>query len=274
MTIDCMIFTKDRSAQCELCLRSIRENFSEIKTIYVLYKASNDEFKKGYEKIIGVDKDIIWLAEDNFQNQTIKVINEYFKEPYCIFFADDEVIIRKPTLEILMPQFTDDVVSLNLRMSKDMTYCHSANLPMIIPKFIMTDPVLKWDWRKGDERVDWYYPASITCCIYRTNFIRRIWNSGPFKGPNALEGNLMNGNRNLMPPNMVSEHYAIILNVPNNMTQTAGYTPHGQRFEYSLEELNRKFLEGYKIDTGNLYGFNSKSVHTEVEYQLIKNTHE
>jgi len=271
MSIDAFVFSKDRAMQLSLLLQSIQDNFKEISEVSIIYTYSNDQFKLGYDKLINTyasnkNLTVTWIKESEFKPQVLAMLKSFSGE-YIIGFVDDCVVIRQPNISLLLQAYTDDVTCVSLRMSKQLTYSHSAGIKVTTPSFCEEKDFLKWDWRSSDPRGEWGYPHAVDSHIYKREYFTKIVNTLNFEHPNALEGQ-MNGKRTSEKPMMVSDLHTCLMTVPNNLTQR-GYTPHGTNEEFSLTTLNDKYLKGYKIDTKNFYGHTPTSVHEERDYSLI-----
>jgi hypothetical protein len=212
--------------------------------------------------------DIAWIKESDFRQDFFRILSG-FTENYCLGFVDDSVMIRAPRLDVLIPQYTDDVVCISTRMNKHIHYCHPAKLEIGTPKnFIEETKFLKWDWTKENPNGEWGYPHAVDSHIYKTAYFKRLVYSIEYTFPNDLEGE-MNHRRDPSRPNMVSDLESCVITIPNNLTQR-GFTPHGENPEFSLSTLNAKFLEGYIIDDSKLYDFPNETVHQEIPYTLVR----
>jgi len=271
--IDTIIFSKDRAMQLELLLRSIRDNFKELTNIHILVKGTTEDFNSGYLKLAKMYPEHKWVAESDIVKNVQNIINS-FESKYAMTFVDDEIVIRdhsvKPMLDIL--EEFDNIHCASLRLGNNIgDYCYTADLSDKKPKLdFMRDGsgVCKWDWTKGDGRVDWYYPSCINSHIYSTQFLKDWINKMSFGNINDLEGNL-NRCRSEFKHYMICMEKSKTINVANNLTQT-GYNRHSNKPEFTLEELNKKFLEGFIIDSKDFYNINNDIATFEKDYRLIK----
>ena len=74
--INTIIFSFDRACQLHLLLESIEKNAKNTFNINILYKFSNDEFKKGYELLKSKFININFIEEKNneFKKQTLDLM--------------------------------------------------------------------------------------------------------------------------------------------------------------------------------------------------------
>jgi hypothetical protein len=265
--INIIVFSKDRSCQLELFLRSMKFYFKEFSQyqINVLYTYSNDMFKEGYEKLFKIhsDKNINYIKEtQNFKSHVLLLLNP--DNLYTIFFVDD--IVFKNPFTIDSKQFklftlNDEILTLSLRLHPNLTYCYPARCRMNPPQF-ETNNVFKWQGQQGDYN----YPMSLDGNFFRTKEILAITRVITFNNPNSYESIL--AGYPLNRPKMICYDESIIVNNPINKVQTFNNNVHGN---ITALYLNEKFLEGYIIDLEDFKGIKNTACHQEIEILFIKN---
>lgn len=271
MKIDVVIFSKDRACQLELLLRSIQDNFKELDNITIICKGTTDEYVAGYLKVANMYQQFKWIPENNLVKDLVSVIKSFNKK-YSMMFVDDEIIMRdhsiKPLLDVL--DTNDDVHCATLRLGKNIgDYCYSCGIVAPVPTLEdIGNDVYKWDWTLGDQRVDWYYPSCVNSHIYRTDFLKQWVTTIEFSNVNDLEG-VLNSNRGSFKKQMICMSLSKVASISNNLTQT-GTNKHSDKKEFSLEVLNKKFLDGYVIDSADFYNINNDKATFEKDYRLIK----
>lgn len=276
--IKALAFSKDRAMQLDLLLRSIRDHWPEIMPESVLYLYSNDDFRDGYEKIKAKFRDVKFFHESNIQADVLKIVNE-IDEPYFVMLCDDAIAVRNPSadLSVAFEYFDNDIIGIVLHTDKnvkgtwDFKKDSIDNLaPYEIPEFIETNKhFCKWDWTKLKERKGFSYPHAVGTIIYKTKYMQQILNSLKFKNAPQLEGGMAR-NLDYGKPYMMCLSKISVVGIPNNRTQIVTNTPCDDNEEYSLVNLNKKYLEGYIIDTKNLYETDFVRPHQLAEYKLIK----
>ena len=267
----CLAFSKDRPMQCDCLIRSIRKNIPQIEEINILYCASNDFFQQGYDKLIfrTINDNIIWHKEYDFNQQTKTIVNRARKD-YHICLTDDDVSINPITNEELQPLldgFTDDVSTISFHHNKNITYCGSAQTPIALPKsLIIQSQYIIWNWLENDAKYDWGYPNSLIH-LYKTEEFKQLINPSHFFHPNSLEGK-MNLNRNRNKPFMRAFSQSKFFNVANNYVKSA--QPVAIDPQYSIEHLNKMFLDGDIINIDVLQHMESDRIHGPLHYEFIK----
>lgn len=265
--LNIIVFSKDRAAQLELFIRSMKfyfKEFSEHK-INVLYTYSDNKYKEGYEKLFTIhnDSNINYIKEtQDFKRHVILLLDQ--ENPYTIFFVDDIVFKNPFTLnskQFKLFTLNDEILTLSLRLHKHLTYCYSARIRQTPPNFD-SNLLFRWYGMQGD----YGYPMSLDGHFFRTREITALTKVLTFNNPNSYESILAGYPFNRLK--MICFEESIILNNPINKVQTWNNNVHGN---VSAMFLNDKFLENYIIDFEDFKGFVNISCHQEVEIKLIKN---
>jgi len=261
--INICIFSRDRSCQLDLFLSSMKEFFLEYKNykINVLYTYSNKEFEKGYNKLKEYHTDINFILEKSFKSDVINIIDENNK--YTIFFVDDIIWKNKFTLDsIEFKKFESDlhILCLSLRLHPNLTYCYTANLPMIKPK-TYKDGMWYWKMEPAD---DYSYPMSMDAHFFRTEEILPLLKTLDYRNPNSLESVL--SFNPLQKAKMSCFEESIIVNNPCNKVQTNNPNKHG---DITSTDLNKEFLKGKRLDFEIYRGIKNISCHQELPIKFI-----
>lgn len=263
--INIIIFSKNRPAQLELLLRSMKKYFKEFSDfqIKILHKFTNENFFNGYERLKSLhsDKNIIWKSEDNFQNDLISLVD--LKLKYTVFFVDD--IIFKEPFSITDDRFKffeshGDILCLSLRLHPRLTYCYAAKVSMNIPPTLSDNGVFQWKGQSGD----YGYPMSLDGHIFKTRDIIYYISFLKYDGPNPLESIM--ASQPLPQPKMICYDKSIIVNNPANKVQKWNQNYHG---EISPEYLNEQFLLKRVIDLTPYEGLENISCHQELPINFI-----
>ena len=270
--IDCIVWSKDRACQLDLLLRSIKDNFSFLNNINVLYKSSSDLFEQGYKKVIAKFPEVHFHKETSFKQNNKDIFNS-FKTKYCMGFVDDNVVYNKIDINdfkkaIIVLDRGPKIHVLNLRLQRDMTYNHPQNCYYPLPNFVQNEPYLLWDWAIMDRMSEWGYPCCVDSYVYRTAYYKHCANNLQYSEPNSFESQ-MSSIRPYEESFMLGMLQSKILLIPNNLTQK-GFTRHSSNAEYSVENLNKKYLSEFVIDTKNIYEVNNNAPHFEIPFQFIK----
>lgn len=250
-------FSKNRAAQLDLFIRSFEHYSKEKYDIKIIYTYSNDEFKKGYDRLINYYVDIDFIKEQDFKNDVLKNID--LNKKYTSFFVDDIIFKNDFSIndnEFKMFENDKSILCLSLRLHPRLTYCYAANVPMIP----INNTVFEWRNKTGDFN----YPMSIDMNIYRTDDILPLLKLLNYTNPNSLEMYLSMNPIN--KPKMICYDNSIIINNPCNKVQTNNPNKHGN---IDAEFLNEKFLNGERI-VNTFKGLENISCHQEMEIKFEK----
>lgn len=269
--IDILIFSKNRACQLDLLLHSINDNFKELNNINILFTFSNNFYESGYDKLMLKYPNCNWYEEDNFYNNTKNIINS-FKSDVCLFFVDDEIIIRDYSILKYLNLFYEykNIHSISLRMNCNINFGYAANQIANKPnlQYINSENFCYlWNWQTQQLYDEWGYPAAINSSIYQTQFIKNIINTVSFKAVNSLEIALLQCKSNFKSK-MIGFNESKTILLANNIVQTEGYNRHSNK--YSLEFLNNKYLCNYIINPIPFYNINYNMVCIESDYEFIE----
>jgi len=269
MSVNTIIFSKDRAMQLDLLLRSIKDNFIELNPseIKVYIKASNNDYRIAYLQLTKDHPEFNYIFQKNFHSDVKQLVNE-ITDPFCLFLVDHSVILNDfPVFESL--QYLDDpsIHSVSLRLWTGISYCHPADRWCQTDNLDSVDGnILKFDWTRNDELADFGYPSGIHSHFYRTSFMKNIINRISFNNPNDIEGQ-MNLLSKQFPPNMICFDLPKMATICNNLTQS-GYNRHNPNPKYTIENLNQLYLEGRTISTSNIYGILNNACTFEHDYEF------
>jgi hypothetical protein len=259
--ITVIVFSKDRAAQTELMIRSMKEKFNVDKDIKVLFNSSNDDFQKGFVKCSEIHNDVDFLYEDSFKKYFETLLDQVETE-HIVFFTDDDVFVK----DVYDIDFNADKYHcLSLRMNPTINRCYPANnKPIESPGLHMSVNKMAWNWTDAeDQACCWGYPMAINSHIYRSHDIIPLIKRGQYHNVNSLEA-YINHKRWFDKPYMLSFTETKVFNVQNNFVQG----PRMNEQKYSVEWLNEQFLAGKRISTENIYGLEPQAAHGTIEYVM------
>ena len=268
ININAVIFSKDRASQLHLLLESIHKNAPYLFNLNVLYTSSSPEFEKGYDILKDMCKTNLWnvnfVKESNFKEDLMSLIKSDYK--YTTFFTDDDVLFGEIDYATIENSLLDEnVFCFSLRLGKNTTFCYTMNVPNQIVVSEETENTVAWDWQKS-----WYdfgYPLSVDGHIFRTKEISKLSKSLNFSNPNTYEAALQiyeTFPRNLMESYQQSK----LVGIPANVVQNVFPNKNGEKFGFSVENLNEKFINGVYIDLEILDFSDIKGCHQEIEYKF------
>ena len=294
------VFSKDRALQLDLTLNSVKENLPFFDNIVVLYNISSPSFHKGYEILMKQHPDVKFIRQKGsiFKNMS-SIIDDCGTEYFCMCTDDmiaytsyrSSVNIHK-AFQTPLPHeagHTINIAVFSLRNGRNITKRNSAavrtTMPDHMPLFLSdgdTDCIY-WSWTSIPYGGYWGYPLSTDGHIYRTKTIASVFeelvvldryysnNKGVPRAkhawaqtPNVIESKMQRSIYDLetvcaCPPR------SCFVNSPNNRVQDVATNSHGDRYSYSQQDLNDKFLDGARIDLSKLHFGFIECPHTEID---------
>ncbi|WP_434687167.1 glycosyltransferase [Pseudanabaena minima] len=271
--LNIIIFSKNRSCQLELLLRSLKIYLQDwqLYSVNIIFSYTNREYEQGYEIVKKQFPSFNYFPEsqDQFVADSFKqLVLECFKNdhPYTMFLVDD-LVFKSPVnlADNTFQTFINDsnILCLSLRLSPDIEYCYTSNIFSPPPPF---DTNLVWDWQKQPKNSDWGYPMSLDGHIFRTLEIYDLIESNrSFNNPNTLETQL--ALRPISAHQMICYAESKIVNIPANKVQNIYSNRHAQMSD--LNDLNQHFLNGYRLSLKPILETKNISVHQEIPLQLF-----
>ena len=247
--LNVIIFSKDRAMQLDLLLKSILLNFNvEDYKLNILYKASNDEYNRGYNMIRDLYPQFSYKREENFKSDLMSLFND---SEYTVFLTDDDIIYQSFKLnkdELHNIFMLTDAMCFSLRLGLNTKHCYTMQKLNDLKNFKRHDffhdtdliePVISW--KVGDGTNDYAYPMSVDGHIFKTEYIKNLCEVLEYTNPNLFEAMLSNFGR----PEMIISSYNQnkLVNSPINRVQNVFHNLSGMNFAYSAEDLNEMYLD-------------------------------
>jgi hypothetical protein len=266
-SMNIVIFSKDRPAQLDLFLRSMKKFFPEwhkFNDVHILYTYSNEAYGAGYVRTITVHPEFHYAFENkgNFKMDTLNLIKK--DRNFTMFFVDDNVFKNSFSLRSeVVKEFIirEDIACVSLRLYPGINFCYTMNVPMKVPTF--TDSRrLVWRWRDASPG-DWSYPMSLDGHLFKTEDILPVLMVLDYSNPNTMEGILANNPINI--PHMICFEESKIFNVPANKVQDVNGNRHGNTTAW---DINERYTRGDRLSLvkllSNPLSINNTSCHQDV----------
>ena len=249
MLLNVIIFSKDRAMQLDLLLQSILLNFNvEDYKLNILYKASNDEYNRGYNMIRDLYPQFSYKREENFKSDLISLFNE---SKYTVFLTDDDIIYQSFKLnndELHNIFMLTDANCFSLRLGLNTVNCYTMQKLNKLNNYKthnfyydvdLIEPVISW--KVADGTNDYAYPMSLDGHIFKTEYIKNLCEVLEYTNPNLFEAFLSNFGK----PEMIMASYKNnkLVNSPINRVQDTFQNLSGMKYRYSSEDLNEMYLD-------------------------------
>jgi hypothetical protein len=254
--IDLIIYSKDRAAQLELLLHSVKEFCPYLFNISVIFKASQPKFQDAYDILVSQYPGW-WFNESNHPGLTMQEITQHAMikshmvcpwTNWTMFSTDDQVFFKKlpvsnEELENHLPKTNLEVFSFRLGYNTIEQDIHHGTRQPPLNLHTVNGEVLTWSPYHYHPLHNYGYPLAVDCHVFRTSLIIDLFQKFSFKTTNELETR-MQDYRNLIG-SMSSFKNSVCVNVPAN--NLSGCTIAGQTHGYSVDFLNEQFLAGKRI---------------------------
>ena len=234
--LNVVIFTKDRPAQLNLLLESMKLcDFGKNYNILIIQKTTTRNTWFGYT-MIRYPANVNRIEEGSGGIKDILINNAAWEKPYTMFIVDDNVFIREVDTFPLCYYLSvnPSVLAYSLRLSPSYNYCYAYNS---VHKKINGRV---WPWKGAPG--DFGYPMSLDCNIYRTEQILERIKGCEFRTPNELEGALAGNPISL--DYMVCNKNAAVIGIPWTRVQGSSQNRY---CGCDWEEFSQKWMEGQRI---------------------------
>jgi len=263
--------SKDRPLQLDFAISSNKycckdwDKFSH----YIIYKATNDRFKKAYDTLKKEHEDCVFIQEGNYKQDLLNIV---IQNDYVVFSVDDVIYTTDYFMEDAVNKLGNNPFALgfSLRMGKNTTYCYSQDKQHIMPIFSkVSGKVLKYNWLKelSIYNGDFGFPLEVSGSLYRARDLLFILYNTNWENPNTLEGALYYNLRGLsyMPEMLLYKTSLCFCNPINKVFLQGNNNRTGNNDKYSVENLLKMYEDGYRIPVNKCYGFVPNACHQEVE---------
>jgi hypothetical protein len=295
-----IVFTKNRPLQLDAYLESFYRYFpKELIQTYILYKP--ELFDEQYQQVFNRYADCIVIREKDFSSDYLGILKR-IDTKYVLFGVDDVVYFDKVDFELINQTFdrcTGDIFGFSLRFSKQsIKKCGDT----ISETEISGQAVYSINWTQGRTPTT-RYPFELGATIYTTDIVKKvIYGSrknnpllqklfapaspiirtitkiapprkflkslGYFFSPNTLESWncrwCQNDSGNL--PNYLYFQKLCAAAIQVNMVNTTTKDSFDGSQDYTVETLNEKYKQGYRLDIDSIANNKPAGTHCEQKY--------
>lgn len=263
-----VIFSKDRPMQCLAAIQSFYKHCNDPDDVNIetLFFASNDNILQLYHATESETR-LTFTKQTNFKEDLLQMVEGY---DYTFFVVDDNLFIRDFYVadgQKFLEKWSDAIV-FSYRMGLNITYCYTVDRPQAIENFWYFNNQIRTCW--AESVLDWNYPMDLSSSIYRTEEIYPYLKYLDYSNPNQLEFYLDNFKSRFYKPYMGCYQQSVAFCNPINKVNSINTNRSGDKNEYSIENLLKKFQDGYRINIDKFDRFVPSSPHQEVEIEFIK----
>lgn len=241
-----LCFTKDRPLQLDCYLESFYRFCKFDFKMHVLYFPSNEDYQKGYDKLMEKYPDVVFINEKEKDFKT--AVREVLTTKYFIFGCDDVIFID----DFHEFDLADDVFSFGYRLGENLTHSHTSGMNFKYNDGYDENGYMNWQWRKNKS--SFAYPFEVGGSLIRAEDIIMILDEMDKKNydwghPNKLEsGFYINNLQGLIRPRMMSYKKSVAYVLTINRVQDVCENNIYDENSMSTEECLELFNEGKKID--------------------------
>ena len=263
-----IIFSKDRAMQLDALLRSMYHYSLNPPKVFVLYNSSNQLFDSAYQELISAHKhkEAHFIKEVNF-NQDLKSLFLKVTTPKVLFLVDDLMFKNQVDFKRFSEVDTKLFVA-SLRMGNHLRFSYTLQREQKAPMFENNSEfqeMINWSYQQGE--LDWAYPLSVDGHLFDTQEMKVLVEELNYKAPNSFEEALQIMTPLFKKRTGVCFKESIIVNNPCNKVQVENNNIAGH---ISIEELNEKWLEGFRINFEEHKGLLNESAHQELGISFLK----
>lgn len=275
----------NRPAQLRLLLDSFNRNMEREYDLHIYYKADR-EYQSGYTKLFNdahfnfPDLKIHWHEENNIFKQFYDFILN--NSGNVVGFFMDDCIVYRPFLvgPTVTTQDLADVWCVSLRLGLNTVlhdYLGKSEMKAIEPDSEHGE-FIKYDYTKYSPLENYGFCFSWDGCFYLANDLIRFFNCSNFYDDVSNKNSILfqrveNYSQNrrdrlsLKPEFLIpKESRVCCLNTSTTHAGSAG----GRVYNYSLKEMNDRYLAGEVIDFDKLDFSNVRSCHIEIPMEWKK----
>jgi len=270
-----IVLSKDRAAQLHLALDAIEKNGKHIfPNISVLYYSSTPDFQRGYETTKEYHQKVNWIQQDSYYHNIIELLEESIG--LTSFFTDDDILYGEipysnNQMESIFSEL-DILGTFSLRLGLN-TYIQDPYLGSHAIKptsefHQLDEKAILWRWIDCPSYGNFGYPLSVDGHLFRTTEIKRILSECRFNNPNQQEV-AMQLHLNKLPILAAAFNKSVVVNTPLNRVQETCLNRAGEFFGQSSEEMNQKYLEGYRLNFDSIDFSDIIGCHQELKINWI-----
>jgi hypothetical protein len=260
-------------------------NAPDLFEVHVIWRASDDEFRRGYNLLINeveTNPDIheaYFHEETNLRENLLDLIKSFrYNQKRLLLFNTDDGLYHTNIRNQLGPE-PYKVIDWVLRNKEFSGFSLRLGKNSVVENHVTGETCKRWDWAEftldGIKVLNWNskahppnsnpgYALSVDCVCFRTDMILGLMKKCNWDTPNSLECALSQFSHGAeIPDFMASPTHSIFCCSPLN--NVSGWSaPHGKFHPYSVKDLNDRYLNGEVIDFKSLDLSNIVGIHQEI----------
>jgi hypothetical protein len=269
-----LIFSRNRSMQCDLLLRTLFfccEDILKLSDINILYLAEGDH-KESYEVLKRDYPQVNFVEEKSFKEDLLSFLPN---KTSILFLCDDSVATEKFSLEKVLEDLnsSEDNIGFSLRLGKNTTKCfpYGDAIQNIPEMTLVRDNVYTYQWRPAE--LDYGYPFEISSSCYLMESVLSMLKDMDYSSPNTLEAAMVTNTDYFAIDKslLLCFDKSVMFSVPSNRVQVYNQNRAG---DVNVDELLRLFMSGQRMDSSIFYHYENHSAHELVDVPLVEKNDE
>jgi len=262
-----VIFSKNRSLQLDLCLRTLQLHCADIyklSDVNILYKA-DDNHGESYEILKREYPDVIFVEEQSFKTDLLNIVHD---KSVILFCTDDTIFTEDFLLANIISNLDGnlDCLGFSLRLGFNTGHCFPYGKSQDIPATtkIENGVANKYNWQSA--QLDFGYPLELSSSAYRLEDIMEILDNCDYHNPNSLEDSMTSCHIQVKP-NLLMYDKSVAFSNPINKVQLDHPNKSG---DIDADVLLQYFMAGYRIDDKLFNHYKNSGAHELVDIEVKK----
>lgn len=257
--VGALVFSKDRAAQCELALRSLKGHCQDTGPVVVLYAASTALYAGQYLALAQAMPDVTFQRQGDFRTDVEAILADW---QHVCFVVDDTIFTRDFSMAKAVALIgTHQALGFSLRLGGNITHGGPPeNAPFQVVGVSGIDGIADWRWAAVGEARGWGYPLEVSSSVYPTAIIRAITARQSYHNPNELECVLDAGKDAYRDRVMLCFTHSVALSAVWNKVQ-AGQGWASDAPEASESAMAAAFAADRHLDWQAYNGWEARSYH-------------
>ena len=265
-----LVFSKDRACQLDALLRSIDHFAPDIFDVKVLYTYSNSRFKDGYEQINSksYNTTVGMHLEHSFREQTIRLTENSLSKCVC-FFTDDTLLysqVEDGDLQFLHKMQVSGADTFSLRNGIN-TVVQKHWEPIAYQQRLEATEFanfITWNFKCHSYETDYGRPVSLDGNMHPKSVLLESMKKNNWNCPRSLDSL----NRDDFGDIIASYKHSVAVNIPVNLAYGGQADNWGHYCRFTLEDLNKRFIAGERIDFETMDFSKVLCSHQEIGYEF------
>jgi hypothetical protein len=255
-SVNTIVFSRDRAMQLDAFIRSVRRFAPGLMpNLSIVYAATAEDFRKGYEVLQREASDVYWRSEDDFRSDVRALVGTH---DYVVFNTDDDLYYKRTDRFYL----DEETACFSFRLGLNTVYCYPLDQEERVSEPELHRTWFAWRW--VDQSVGTLgYPLALNGHVFRANELKEWLYEIEFSNPNELESALQQFLIETRPKIAAFRHSRLV-NVPANLVNETH--PNRNWGVYTLDELNKRFLAGERIEIEAMDFAHVHAAHEEIPY--------